>query len=281
MKITISTLCDAKKQGRKFSVVSCYDYVSAKLSAAAGVDVLLAGDSASQFTLGFDSTLPVTMDFMVAITAGVKRAAADLLIVADMPFEGCRNGAAETVKNAKRFVSESGADIVKIEIVQANLETIKAVVDAGVAVMPHLGIRPQTGQYKAEGTTAEVAAEIIALAEQMCSAGAKMLLLEGMAREAAKIITEKLPIPIISCGSGPDCDGQVLVLPDILNLTGGAVPKFSKSFADIGKASIEAISLYDMQIKQGVFPDDSHSYHMKSGELEKLSNMIGSKEVKR
>jgi 3-methyl-2-oxobutanoate hydroxymethyltransferase len=274
MKITISTLRDFKKQGRKFSVVSCYDYVSAKLSAAAGVDVLLAGDSASQFTLGFDSTLPVSMDFMVAITAGVKRAAPEKLIVADMPFEGCRNGAAETVKNAKRFVSESGADIVKIEIVQANLETIKAVVDAGVAVMPHLGIRPQTGQYKAEGTTAEVAAEIIALAEQMYEAGAQMLLLEGMAREAAKIITEKLPIPIISCGSGPDCDGQVLVLPDILNLAGGPVPKFSKSFADIGKASIDAISLYDRQIKQGVFPDDSHSYHMKRGELEKLSEKI-------
>jgi 3-methyl-2-oxobutanoate hydroxymethyltransferase len=273
MKITISTLSIAKKQGRKFSVVSCYDYVSAKLAAAAGVDVLLAGDSASQFTLGFDSTLAVTMDFMVAITAGIKRAAPDLLIVADMPFEGCKNGTAETVKNAKRFVSESGADIVKIEIVQATPETIKAVVDAGVAVMPHLGIRPQTGQYKAQGTTAEVAAEIIALAEQMYSAGAKMLLLEGTAREAAKIITEKLPIPVIGCGSGPDCDGQVLVLPDILNLASGPVPKFSKSFGDIGRASIEAIALYDRQIKQGVFPDDSHSYHMKSGELEKLKNL--------
>ncbi|MFA5292090.1 MAG: 3-methyl-2-oxobutanoate hydroxymethyltransferase [Phycisphaerae bacterium] len=274
MKITISTLCKAKAQGLKFSAVSCYDYTSAKLVAAAGVDVLLAGDSASQFILGFDSTLPVTMDFMAAITAGIRRAAPDLLLVADMPFEGCKTGTAETVKNAKRFVQECGADIVKIEIVQAHLDTIKAVVDAGIAVMPHLGIRPQTGSYKAEGTTAEVAAGIIALAEQMYQTGALMLLLEGTAREAAKIITEKLPIPVISCGSGPDCDGQVLVLPDILNLKDGTMPKFSKSFADIGKATIEAIALYDRQIKQGVFPDDSHSYHMKSGEYEKLEKMI-------
>jgi 3-methyl-2-oxobutanoate hydroxymethyltransferase len=274
MKVTISTLRQAKADGQKFSVISCYDYTSAKLVVAAGVDVLLVGDSASQFILGFDSTLPVTMDFMVAITAAVRRAAPDLLLVADMPYEGCKSGIVETVKNAERFVKESGADIVKIEMVQANLETIKTIIDAGIAVMPHLGIRPQTGQYKAEGTTADAAAEIIKLAEQMYKTGAQMLLLEGTAREAAKIITKKLPIPVIGCGSGPDCDGQVLVLPDILNLTDGPVPKFSKSFADIGKASIDAIASYDRQIKQGTFPDDSHSYHMKSGEYEKLKQLV-------
>ncbi len=274
MKVTISTLCQAKADGQKFSVVSCYDYTSAKLVVAAGVDVLLVGDSASQFILGFDSTLPVSMDFMVAITAAVRRAAPDLLLVADMPFEGCNVGTVQTLKNARRFIEESGADIVKIEMVQANLETIKTVIDADIAVMPHLGIRPQTGQYKAQGTTADAAVEIINLAEQMYKTGAQMLLLEGTAREAAKIITKKLPIPVIGCGSGPDCDGQVLVLPDILNLTDGPVPKFSKSFADIGKASIDAIASYDRQIKQGTFPDDSHSYHMKSGECEKLRQMV-------
>lgn len=274
MKVTISTLRQAKADGQKFSVVSCYDYTSAKFVAAAGVDVLLVGDSASQFILGYNSTLPVTMDFMAAITAAVRRAAPDLLLVADMPFDGCNAGTAQTLKNARRFIEESGADIVKIEIVQANLETIKTVVDADIPVMPHLGIRPQTGQYKAEGTTADAAAEIIKIAEQMYKVGAQMLLLEGTAREAAKIITKKFPIPVIGCGSGPDCDGQVLVLPDILNLTDGPVPKFSKSFADIGKASIDAIASYDRQIKQGAFPDDSHSYHMKSGEYEKLRQMV-------
>ncbi|MDD5011897.1 MAG: 3-methyl-2-oxobutanoate hydroxymethyltransferase [Phycisphaerae bacterium] len=274
MKVTLETLRQAKADGRKFSVVSCYDYTSAKLVAAAGVDVLLVGDSASQFTLGFDSTLPVTMDFMLAITAAVRRAAPDLLLVADMPYQGCKNGMAETVINAERFAKQAGADIVKIEAAESDIETIKAVINSGIPVMPHLGIRPQTGKYKAEGTTAEVAAEIVNLAEQMYEAGAQMLLLEGVAREAAKIITEKLPIPVISCGSGPDCDGQVLILPDILNLTGGHVPKFSKSFADIGKDSIDAIASYDRQVKQGVFPDDSHSYHMKTGEYEKLKRLI-------
>ncbi|MBU1260288.1 MAG: 3-methyl-2-oxobutanoate hydroxymethyltransferase [Planctomycetes bacterium] len=274
MKVTIETLRQAKANRQKFSVVSCYDYTSAKLVAAAGVDVLLVGDSASQFMLGFDSTLPVTMDFMLAITAAVRRAAPDLLLVADMPYAGCRNGTAETVINAERFAKQAGADIVKIETAESDIETIKAVISSGIPVMPHLGIRPQTGKYKAEGATADVAAEIIKLAEQMYKAGAEMLLLEGTAREAAKIITEKLPIPVISCGSGPDCNGQVLILPDILNLKDGPVPKFSKSFADIGKASIDAIASYDRQIKQGTFPDDSHSYHMKSGEYEKLKRLI-------
>ena len=159
-------------------------------------------------------------------------------------------------------------------MVEADFDTIKAVIDSGVSVMPHLGIRPQTGKYKAEGTTADIAKKIIDDCEKLFRLGAEMILLEGTAREVAKIITQKLPIPVLSCGSGPDCDGQVLVLPDILSLSAGPVPKFSKSFGDIGKASIEAIALYDSQIKQGIFPDDSHSYHMKTGEYEKFQKMI-------
>lgn len=274
MKVTISTLQQDKTHGKKFSMVSCYDYTSAKIAASAGVDTLLAGDSAAQFVLGFDNTLSVTMDFMVAITAGVRRAAPDLLLAADMPYFGCKNGKSETLRNAKRFVDECGADIVKIEMVEADLETIKAMVEANIPVMPHIGIRPQTGIYKAEGTTAEVGAEIIRLAEELYKTGAAMLLIEGTAREVSKIVTQKLSIPIVSCGSGPDCDGQVLVLPDILNLKVGHSPKFTKSFGDVGKASFNAISEYHNQIQQGKFPDDEHSYHMKPGELEKLMNMI-------
>ncbi len=275
MKVTISTLRDAKAQGRKFAAVSCYDYTSAKLVAAAGVEVLFVGDSAAQLMLGFDSTLPATMDFMAAITAAVKRAAPDRLIVADLPYESFQAGTERIVKDSQRFVKECNADIVKIEANDIPIETIKAIVNTGIAVMPHLGIRPQTLQYKARGTTADDAAELIKFAERMCQAGASMLLLEGTAREAAKIITQKLPIPVISCGSGPDCDGQVLIMPDILNLSDSHKPKFSKSFANIGKACTEAVALYADQIKQGLFPDDSHSYHMKSGEYEKLQKLIG------
>lgn len=272
--VTISTLCQAKAQGRKFAAVSCYDYTSARFVAAAGVDVLFVGDSAAQLMLGFDSTLPATMDFMVTITAAVKRAAPDRLIVADLPYESCRAGTERIVKDSRRFVKECNADIVKIESNEIQIETIKAVVDAGIAVMPHLGIRPQTSQYKARGLAADDAAGLIKLARQMYEAGASMLLLEGTAREVAKIITQKFPIPVISCGSGPDCDGQVLVLPDILNLTAGPVPKFSKSFADIGKSYVEAITLYANEVRQGLYPDDAHCYHMKTGEYEKLEKLI-------
>jgi 3-methyl-2-oxobutanoate hydroxymethyltransferase len=275
MKVTVSTLCRAKAEGRKFSAVSCYDYTSAKLVASAGVEVLLVGDSAAQFMLGFDSTLPAATDFMTVITAAVKRAAPDHLIVADLPYESCKAGTERIIRDSQRFIKESYADVVKIETSPEGFDEVKAVIDAGIAVMPHLGIRPQTGRYKAEATTAETAAELIEIAGRIYNAGASMLLLEGTAREIAKIITQRLPIPVIGCGSGPDCDGQVLVLPDILNLTRGPVPKFSKSFADIGKASIDAVALYDRQVKQGLYPDDAHSYHMKAGEYEKLERLIG------
>ncbi|MGA2914960.1 MAG: 3-methyl-2-oxobutanoate hydroxymethyltransferase [Sedimentisphaerales bacterium] len=273
MKITIAILCQAKAEKRKFVAVSCYDYTSAKLVAAAGVEVLFIGDSAAQLMLGFDSTLPATMDFMAAITSAVKKAAPDKLIVADLPYESFQAGTERIIKDSQRFVKECNADIVKIEANDIQIEIIKAIVDVGIAVMPHLGIRPQTLQYKARGTTADDAAELIKLADEMCRAGAKMLLLEGTAREVAKIITQRLPIPVISCGSGPDCDGQVLVLPDILNLDDGHKPKFSKSFADIGKAYIEAITLYAEQVRQGSFPDDAHCYHIKAGEYEKLEKL--------
>ncbi len=272
--VTISTLCQAKDQGRKFSAVSCYDYTSARLVAAAGVEVLMAGDSAAQFMLGFDSTLPVTMDFMSAITAAVKRAAPDCLIIADLPYESCKAGIERVLKDSQRFVNEAGADIVKIETSIEQFDAVKAVIDAGISVMPHLGIRPQTGTYKAEGATAEAAEQLIKLADKVYQAGAPVLLLEGTAREVAKIITQRVSIPVISCGSGPDCDGQVLVLPDILNLNAGPVPKFSKSFAEIGKAYIEAIALYVKEVKQGLYPDDAHCYHMRAGEYEKLEKLI-------
>jgi 3-methyl-2-oxobutanoate hydroxymethyltransferase len=274
MKITIETLSQAKAEKRKFTAVSCYDWTSAKLVAAGGVEVLFVGDSAAQLMLGFDSTLPATMDFMAAITSAVQRAAPDRLIVADLPYESFQAGTERLIKDSRRFIQECNADIVKIEANDIQPETIKEIVSSGIAVMPHLGIRPQTLQYKARGTTADDAAELINLAGEMYQVGAKMLLLEGTAREVANIITQKLPIPVISCGSGPDCDGQVLVLPDILNLSSGHRPKFSKCFADVGKAIVEAIALYAAEVRGGFFPDDAHCYHIKSGEYERLKELI-------
>jgi 3-methyl-2-oxobutanoate hydroxymethyltransferase len=280
-KVAIADLLTAKRQSRKIVAVSCYDYTTAKLISQTDVEMVLVGDSAAQVVLGFDSTLPATMDFMVTITAAVRRGAPNLCLVADMPFLSYQTGKAEAVKNAGRFVAEAGAQIVKIEASEAYLDVIKAVSNASIAVMAHIGIRPQSigkyGRFKAEATTAEMALELIALAEQMTLAGASSLLLEGTAAEVAEIITKRSEMPVIGCGSGPGCDGQILIAPDILGLTQEPGPKFSKSFADLASATTDAFNAYSKEIKTGRFPDDQHSYHMKSGELEQLKNLLKAK----
>jgi 3-methyl-2-oxobutanoate hydroxymethyltransferase len=280
-KITISDLLEAKRQNRRIIAVSCYDYTTAKLISQTNVQMILVGDSAAQAILGFDSTLPATMDFMVAITAAVRRGAPNVYLVADMPFLSYQLGKAEAVKNAGRFVVEAGVQMIKIEASGAYLDTIKAVSDAGMAVMAHIGIRPQTiskvGRLKAEATTAEMALELIALAEQMIQAGAGSLLIEGTAAEVAEIITKRCELPVIGCGSGPGCDGQILIAPDILGLTQGPSPKFTKSYSNLADDIIGAFNNYGNEINSGIFPDKAHSYHMKAGELEKLQELLKDK----
>jgi len=279
-KITIADLLAAKRQGQKIVAVSCYDYTTARLVSQTGVQMILVGDSAAQLMLGFDSTLPATMDFMVAITAAVRRGAPNVFLVADMPFLSYQVGIAETVKNAGRFAAEAGAQMIKIEVTGAYLDVVKAVSDAGMAVMAHIGIRPQSiskiGKYKAEATTAEMAAELISLAEQMVRAGASTLLIEGTATEVAEVITERSEVPVIGCGSGSGCNGQILIAPDILGLVQGPTPKFSKSYDNLANGVIEAFKKYAEEIKSGKFPDDEHSYHMKKGEFERLHELLSS-----
>jgi 3-methyl-2-oxobutanoate hydroxymethyltransferase len=277
-KISFSDLMAQKRQNRRIVAVSCYDYTTAKLISQTDVQMLLVGDSAAQAILGFDSTLPATMDFMVEITAAVRRGAPNVYLVADMPFLSYQVSKSEAVKNAGRFVVDAGAQMIKIEAGGAYLDTIKAVSDAGMAVMAHIGIRPQTiskiGRFKAEATTADMALELIALAEQMIQAGAASLLVEGTTAEVARIITKRCEIPVIGCGSGPGCDGQILIAPDILGLTTGQGPKFAKSYGSLAKETIEAFNKYCKEVMSGQFPDNGHSYHMKAGELEKLQKLL-------
>ena len=277
-RITVADLIDAKRQGRKVVAVSCYDYTTARLVAQTDVEMILVGDSAAQVILGYDSTLPATMDFMVAITAAVRRASPNVCLVADMPFLSYQLGIAEAVKNAGRFVADCGAQMVKIEVSSAYLDVVKAVSDAGMAVMAHIGIKPQSvskiGRFRAEASNAEMAAELIALAEQMRNAGASELLLEGVCAEVAKIITGQSDVPVIGCGSGPHCDGQILIAPDILGLTQGRQPKFAKSFANLGDATIAAFADYAGQVRAGKYPDEAHCYFMKDGEMERLQNLL-------
>ena len=277
-RITIFELLNAKRQNRKISAISCYDYNTASLISQTGVQMILVGDSAAQAVLGFDTTLPATMDFMVTITAAVRRGAPNVFLVADMPFLSYQVGIHEAIKNAGRFVSQAGAQMVKIEATSPYLDVIKAVSDAGIAVMAHIGIRPQSiskiGRFKAEATTAEMAAELISLAEQMVNNGASSLLIEGTAAEVAGIITKRFEVPVISCGSGPDCDGQILIAPDILGLTQGPNPKFAKSYDNLAERTIKAFSAYADEVEKGCFRDTGHSYHMKSGEFERLQKLL-------
>lgn len=277
-KLTTSDLAEAKRQNRKIIAVSCYDYTTARLVAQTDVQMILVGDSAAQAVLGFDSTLPATMDFMVTITAAVRRGAPNVYLVADMPFLSYQVGISEAVKNAGRFVTQASAQMVKIEASEAYLDVINAVSDAGIAVMAHIGIKPQSiskvGRFKAEATTAEMALELIALAEQMVRAGAMALLLEGTAAEVGEIITRRSEVPVIGCGSGPGCDGQILIAPDILGLTQGHSPKFAKGYGNLAETTIDSFNKYSEEVMSGRFPDAEHSYHMKSGELEKLREML-------
>ena len=280
-KITIAELLEAKRNKRQFAAVSCYDYTTAQIISQTDVQMILVGDSAAQVVLGYDSTLPAKMDFMVAITAAVRRGAPNIFLVADMPFLSYQVAINEAIKNAGRFVVEAGVQMVKIEANNAYLDVIKAVSDAGIAVMAHIGIRPQSiskvGRFKAEATTAEMGVELINLAEQMINNGAGSLLLEGTAAEVAEIITKRCQVPVISCGSGPGCDGQILIAPDNLGLTQGPGPKFAKSYGNLAKHTIDAFNAYTKEVQNGQYPDTAHSYHMKSGELEKFHELLKDK----
>jgi 3-methyl-2-oxobutanoate hydroxymethyltransferase len=278
-RMTILDLIEAKRRNHRIAAVSCYDYTTAKLVSQTDIQMILVGDSAAEVVLGFDSTLPATMDFMVTITAAVRRGAPNVFLVADMPFLSCQVGKTEAVKNAGRFMSQAGAQMVKIEANCADLNVIKAVSDAGIAVMGHIGIRPQSiskvGRFKAEGTTARKAVEMIQLAEQMIDSGASALLIEGTATEVAEIITSRCDVPVISCGSGLRCDGQILIVSDILGLTQGPSPKFAMSFGHLAEHTIEAFSAYAKEVHEGTFPDSGHSYHMKPGQFEQLHELLG------
>ncbi len=280
-RVTIADLYRAKQERRALVAVSCYDYTTARLVSQAQVDIILVGDSAAQLMLGHDSTLPATMDFMVAITAAVHRGAPNVYLVADMPFLSYQTSTADAIRNAGRFLTEAGAQMVKIETTAAHVETVRAVSDAGIAVMAHIGMRPQRistmGRFRAEATTAEMGMELIDLAGRMVAGGASALLIEGTASEVAQLVTERCAVPVISCGSGAGCDGQILIAPDILGLSQGRFPKFAKAYADLGPRVVEAVKAYSDEVRARRFPDAEHSYHMKPGEFERLRELLNAR----
>lgn len=254
----------SRKQGEKITVLTAYDYTFARLIDSAGVDVILVGDSLGSIVSGYSNTLPVTMDEMVYHTRAVRRGVEKALLVADMPFMSYQVDAAEARRNAGRLVKEGGAQAVKLEGGEQIADTLRSIVAMDVPVMGHVGLTPQSvhrmGGFKVQGKEAEQAERILADAHAVADAGAFALVLECVPATLAKRITEEVAIPTIGIGAGVDCDGQVLVIHDILGLCEKYSPKFVKRFADVGDTVRSGIADYIREVQEGTFPASEHSF---------------------
>lgn len=279
-RISLDTLRAFKQAGKKFSVLTCYDVALARLMQEAGVEVLLVGDTAAEVVLGLPSTRDISPDFLLALTAAVRRGAPQAFVMADLPF-ACRSqsDANRTVDWARRFHEETGSDAVKIEVTGADAPLVERATRRGVPVVAHLGLLPQRvdrdAGYRAQGRDAATAAQLIEDARRLDQAGACMLLLEAVASEVAAEITARTRLPVIGCVSGPACDGTVVVLHDLLGLGGGHPPRGARRYQNLAEILKQAFSAYVDDIHAGRFPTQADAPHMKAGELEKLHAVRG------
>lgn len=252
-------------------MLTCYDFTTARLMQQAGVPALLVGDSAANVLLGHSTTLPVTLSFMIEITAAVRRGAPLAFVLADMPFGSYQDSVRRGVRNVCRMVQESGCDCVKLEVAKSHLHLVRELTDAGVAVMAHMGLRPQSvgllGGYRVQGKTAADAAGIVELALRMQRAGAAALLLEAVPSEVAQAVVNATEIPVIGCGAGPHCHGSVFVTHDALGLTANP-PKFAPKLADLAAPALAAFSEYVRQVGSGQYPSSEQQYDMPADERE-------------
>ena len=270
-KLALTELGEMARRDEKIVMVTAYDHPSGRLADAAGVDVVLVGDSAAMTVLGHDSTIPVTVDEMLMLTGAVTRGVARALVVADMPFGSFQVSDEEAVRNAIRFVKEAGADAVKIEGAGPTLSRVLALVGAGIPVMGHLGLTPQSatmlGGFRAQGKTAAKARRLLEDAVALEQAGCFALVLEAVPAAVSARISDELSIPTIGIGSGAECDGQVLVLHDLLGLYDGRTPRFAKRYAEIGTEIRAAVERYSADVRSGAFPAEEHTYAMPEDEL--------------
>ena len=264
MKTTVLTLKEQKQKGDKITMLTAYDYSTAKIMDEAGIECLLVGDSLGMVMLGYDSTIPVTMADMLHHTKAVARGAKNALVVADMPFMSYQVSAEDAVRNAGRLMQEGGAQAVKLEGGREVCGQISAITRASIPVMAHLGLTPQSvnalGGYKVQAREAEAAHGLLLDALAVEEAGAFALVLECIPAKLAEWISRRLSIPTIGIGAGTGCDGQVLVYQDMLGMSGDFVPKFVKHFAQVGQTMTQAFQAYSQEVKAGAFPDAAHSY---------------------
>ncbi len=278
-RVTIERLVQLKRAGGKFSVLTCYDAAMARLMDASGLDVLLVGDTAAEVVLGLPSTRAIQPEVLIELTAAVRRGATRAMVLADLPF-ACRSGGTEaTVEWVRRFIDCTGADAVKIEVTSGDVGLIEAATAAGLPTVAHLGLLPQAisdrSGYRAQGREAEAAARIIADAARFEQAGSRMLLLEAVASEVAAEVTARAGVPVIGCCAGPACDGTVVVLHDMIGLGGGHPPRSVRRYADLGALLGEAFAAYARDVREGRFPVEAEAIHMKSGEAERLAELLG------
>jgi len=265
-RVTVHSLAEKKRNHTPIVSLTAYDYPTARLADEAGVDMILVGDSLAQVVLGYDSTLPVTMDEMLHHTRAVRRAVRHAFLVADMPFGSYHAGSRKAIENAARFVKESGAEAVKIEGGTARVALIRRIIDAEIPVIGHIGLTPQSvhrmGGYKVQGKTAPAIDALLRDAVALDQAGVAGLVLEGIPREVATRITREVATPTIGIGAGPDCDGQILVFHDLTGLTFRPPAKFVRRYCNAGELITEAIHAYRDDVRSGTFPADAESYHL-------------------
>jgi 3-methyl-2-oxobutanoate hydroxymethyltransferase len=266
------------RRGQRIAVLTAYDYPSARLLDEAGVEIVLVGDSVGNTVLGYASTLPVTMDEMIHHTAAVVRGVTNALVVGDMPFMAYQASEEEALRNAGRFLKEAGCQAVKLEGGRVVAPLVRKLVDYGIPVMAHVGLTPQSvhqiGGYRIQGRTAKQAEALLADAAAVEEAGAFSVVLELVAAPVAKVISDRLEIPTIGIGSGPHCDGQVLVFHDLLGIDPGYQPRHARRYAEIGRAILAGVRAYVEDVHSAAFPTDAESFAMASGQEDELQALM-------
>ncbi|MCX8160193.1 MAG: 3-methyl-2-oxobutanoate hydroxymethyltransferase [Candidatus Saccharicenans sp.] len=280
-RVTVCYLQELKKQKQKISALTAYDYPTARLLDEAGVDIILVGDSLGMVVLGYETTLPVTMDDMIHHTRAVTRARKRAMVIGDMPYLSFHLSLKDSIQNAARFIKEGGADGVKLEGASpARLQLVEALVEAEIPVMGHVGLTPQSvrkiGGFRVQGKEEEQAEAIFRGALALEKAGAFSVVLESVPTELAAEITAALKIPTIGIGAGPHCDGQILVVNDLLGLTADYLPRFVKKYADLAGVISAAVQNYIADVRNGCYPGEEHCYHLKK-ENSGLARKVGRK----
>jgi 3-methyl-2-oxobutanoate hydroxymethyltransferase len=284
-KLALPKLAEMKRRGEKIVMVTAYDAPGARFAEDAGIEIVLVGDTAAMVVLGYDGTVPVTMDEMVFLTRTVARAARRPIVIGDMPFGSYQVSDEAAVEHAIRFFKGAGADAVKLEGAGPSLSRVRAIVGAGIPVMGHVGLTPQSatmlGGFKTQGKTAEAARQLVEDAVALEEAGCFAVVLEAVPAPVAAEVTHRLEVPTIGIGAGPDCDGQVLVYHDLLGLSEGHLPRFVKRYANLSREIRDALESYAEDVRSGAFPEEQHTYEMPANELEAFERTTRSPSTRR